>query len=154
MPISRAAPVLLIALAGCGVFGGEKAATTTTSSTIPTLAAIELTVGDCFNGLVVGRDEAAEVGSVVPVGCEEPHDLEVFDAFEFGGQGDTYPGVAAVSELAEKGCAERFVNRIGEDSSLGNLALWPSEASWSGGDRRVICSAYKQTGGRLVVTIR
>ena len=105
----------------------------------------DIAVGECLGELGEG-----EVTDVEKEDCSEPHDSEVYAAFDLPG-GD-YPGVDGVQEVAFVGCLERFEGFVGnayQSSTLDVTWLAPSPESWSDGDREVICMVYDLEGGKL-----
>jgi hypothetical protein len=107
-----------------------------------------LDVGDCFDD---PTPESSEVTDVELVGCDSPHDNEVYATFELP---DTdFPGPDEVFETALAGCAERFEDLIGAPVGEGDLdatLLAPTEQSWtSRDDREVICYLVDASGAKL-----
>lgn len=103
----------------------------------------EIRIGDCLNGLTEGR--SIENLPVVP--CAEPHDGEVFASFPVSGA--AFPGDAAVTSQAEKGCVERlrsYAPKAAEDQNTQLYYLHPTAASWLTGDREITCVALSATG--------
>ena len=79
------------------------------------VAADRIEVGDCFND-----QDAIDLATLPVVPCGEPHDKEVYHLFELPEPaGGAYPS-----------------------SALEIFPIPPSEASWSGGDREVVCALY------------
>ena len=101
--------------------------------------AFALRVGDCFND-----QSGTEVSDVPGVPCSEPHDNEVFAAFDL--QMSAWPGDEVASEAADQGCLERFQAAIGatyEESIFEFFHLIPTADSWNiRDDREVLCAAY------------
>lgn len=102
-----------------------------------------LVVGDCFNdspGTDMGGDD--NVDSVEIVDCSEAHEREVYESMEFEGDDDEYPGEQSVIDDADEYCIDEFEGFVGipyDDSILYFLTFYPSEDSWEGGDREVLC---------------
>lgn len=163
--------VALLLTAGCT--GDDKGTTTTSdpapSTNPPTTAAqgppvgavetgwSDLEVGSCFDPI---DDPAADDLAVWSIACELPHRYEVFDIFEYTGEGaggTAYPGVAVVQNGAEEQCFSRFESFVGTRWTLSELDIavwWPSEDSWARGDGSVICAVVDNTGRRLEGTQR
>jgi hypothetical protein len=103
--------------------------------------AFEVRVGDCFDDEAF---ESTEISEIPGVPCSEPHDNEVYAAFDV--TGGEWPGDERIEELANEGCLDRFAGAIGksfEDSVINFATIYPSEASWKQrDDREVICVAY------------
>lgn len=75
-----------------------------------------------------------------PVGCDEPHDIEVYASADLpGGPGAPYQGLAAAIEL----CGAEFRPLTGVGLNLatvfGRSVLRPSEETWADGERTVTC---------------
>lgn len=106
--------------------------------------AFDIRVGDCFNDGAASPDEYEEISSVGAVPCSEPHDNEVFAAFDV--TLDEFPGRDEMSELAVEECIRRFEGFVGRDyqsSSLDVNPLYPSPEGWEAmGDREIICAVY------------
>ncbi len=102
--------------------------------------AFSVQVGDCFDDEAFASSEISEVPAVP---CSEPHDNEVYAAFDIAGD---WPGDTRIEEMAFEGCYQRFAQAIGksyEESVLDYTAIWPSEGSWKrGNDREVLCVGY------------
>jgi hypothetical protein len=97
-------------------------------------------VGLCFND---EADAADEVSSVPDVPCEEPHDNEVFALIQY--TGETFPGPDAMQAEAVDLCIGEFEGYVGlpyEESELDVYPLVPTQASWDGGDREIVCALY------------
>ena len=152
--IAALAVTLATVLPACG-HGGEAAEEAAPPSTVHEgpVAATEVVVGDCLTGIVVGAAERAEVTSARVVSCDGEHALEVYatftlDAAELDPDDDPhdYPGRARVVRAADEGCAERIEELVEEPEAYGLIALWPSQASWSAGDRDVACAIFAPDG--------
>ncbi len=99
-----------------------------------------ITVGDCTND---GDLDSAEVSSVEAVPCDEPHDNEVYAAFDV--DGDEFPGAAQIQTVATERCLEEFEPFVGaayEESRFDYWPMTPTESSWGQGDREVLCLVY------------
>lgn len=135
-PKRRAAALAIgLALSVTGCFGGPG-------------NVFSLDVGDCFDD---PTPESSEVTDVEVVGCDSPHDNEVYATFDLP---DTdFPGADEVLEASLAGCAERFEDLTGVpvgESSLDATLLAPTEQSWtSRDDREVICYLLDASGAKL-----
>lgn len=115
------------------------------------VAADELVTGDCISGLVIGAAERTQIDSVRVVDCSSVHEVEVFATFELAADDfedapvDAYPGEQRIVREADQGCAARL-EELGADEAFGLIALWPSDTSWSQGDRGVTCAAFPRDG--------
>lgn len=103
-----------------------------------------LDVGDCFDD----PDDASEAVADLPlVACDEPHDNEVYAVIEL--PDEAFPGDEAILERAETDCLGAFEPYVGTaygDSTLFATWLVPTEASWSDGDREVVCVLFDREG--------
>ena len=153
-----AAVAITALLAACGDDPAEEVASTTTgvdaTATGEAVAATELVVGDCLSGIAVGVAERTEIESAVVVSCQLPHELEVFASFELDpAEFETeppgaYPGEQPVVRAADAGCATRLQALV-DDTLFGLIAVWPTQPSWTAGDRQVSCAAFPASGGRF-----
>ncbi len=102
----------------------------------------DLAVGDCFDPVVDSDDDFLLAAIVRP--CAQPHRAEVFGVEELeGGSTAAYPGGSEVSAQAETLCDAAFETYIGidfDDSRYAYTFYTPSEATWLGGDRGVMCA--------------
>jgi hypothetical protein len=118
-----------------------------------TLAADELGVGDCFDDEPTDG-EVTEILDVPAVPCDEPHDNEVFHAFEL--DGDELPSEAEIEERVDEECLpafDRFVGTAYEESELDLVSIWPTAGSWDDGDREVLCAVYALDLSKLEGTV-
>ncbi len=109
-----------------------------------------LSVGTCFDD-----QDDGEISSVPAVDCSEPHDNEVFALIDYT-ETDEYPGSEEMSEIGTNLCIEEFEAYVGLDypsSELEVFAIYPTEASWAGGDREVICNLYDSDLDKLTGTM-
>lgn len=105
--------------------------------------AFALQVGDCLNDAAA----AGEVTTVPTVPCDEPHDSEVYAAFELGQS--KYLGEDVTIGKAEAVCLPAFEEFVGEpylESRFDFAFYYPTEASWASGDREVLCVIYDPEG--------
>lgn len=111
--------------------------------TNPATDVFAIQVGDCLND----ADVTVEVQTIPTVPCADPHDSEIYAAFILGD--DVYPGADAVIAEAEADCLtafERFVGVDYLDSIYDFSYYYPTEQSWSNGDREVLCVIYDPAG--------
>lgn len=119
------------------------------------LDVMELQVGDCF-------DDPEELDEVVfdvsAVPCSEAHDNEVFSLVPVTVFGAAFPGETALQDFGYESCVgEPFRTYVGTeyfDSALEVFTFTPTEESWDGGDREVVCILYKLDLTKLVGTAR
>lgn len=113
---------------------------------------LELGVGDCFND----EDLEAEVITVVPtVPCSEPHDNEIYLAYDMTDA--VYPGREAALDAAGQRCFDQFESFVGRDyfeSDLDFFPLVPTAESWDQGDREVLCVVYAVDLSKLTGSMR
>ncbi len=98
----------------------------------------QIEVGDCFDSVDVDS-EVFESLPVVP--CADPHDSEVYLAFDL--TGDVYPGQPAIEAEYQRCIGEEFTAFVGmayETSVYEVLPFSPTEQSWAAGDREILCS--------------
>ena len=96
-----------------------------------------LQVGDCLNDDIV-----TEQSSIPVVPCDEPHDSQIYAAFDLSGS--EFPGTLTVESESQDGCLERFEEIFGpyEASPYFFGYLYPTEDSWNEiNDREVLCVA-------------
>jgi len=94
------------------------------------------------------------VSSVAGVPCAEPHDNEVYAAFDI--PGSSFPGEEAVDEIAFNSCMEKFESFVGidyESSTLDVTVMYPTEESWAQNDHEVICAVYDFETNKLVGSV-
>ncbi len=114
--------------------------------------AFAMNVGDCFNDPQQMDDgSAVEVQDVAGLPCSEPHDNEVYAVFDVSLA--TFPGDAAMFDVATEECLDRFDSFVGKaymDSVLDIFTLYPNKYSWSQvDDREVVCAVYHIDGEKL-----
>ena len=135
---------MAVALAACGSTADPAPATTpvATDDGAPTgedRTIFELAVGDCF----LSDDEPGDVANVRVVDCEQPHLYEVFALLEHdAGADEPFPGEDELQDFADA-CRDDFEEYVGTDyeSSRWYITTFtPSEDTWAGGDREVICA--------------
>ena len=101
----------------------------------------DLAVGDCFDD----PDTSGQIGSVQSVGCDQPHDNEVFALITHPGTGD-YPGEDEITSFGSQQCqGAAFVNYVGSDypsSRYFVTTLYPTAESWADGDREIVCALF------------
>ena len=145
------AVVALVALGGDDD-GAEAGSTTTTAAGDP-VAVDRVEVGTCFN-------DAADEGTLdytdLPVvGCEEPHDNEVYHLFESPGGPTTR---ATRSSPTSRATAARGVRGLRREAlhpvEPADPPHTPSEASWEVGDREVVCAVYDGERTELTGSVR
>jgi hypothetical protein len=120
--------------------GGAGAPTPNPPGTVVDL--FDANVGDCY------LDAEATAANYTVVDCAQPHDREVFALFDL--PDGPFPGEQAVADDAVAGCIEEFEAYVGigydESALFADQPITPSEGSWDGGDREVICLLYSPDG--------
>jgi Septum formation len=121
-----------VALTGCSVIGGLL---NNGKSDVFTIK-----VGNCLNA---GTTDGT-VSEVPIVDCEKPHDTEAFSSIIM--TDDSFPGDKAVTDRAEQECYDAFEPFAGasyDDSPELDVSYYfPTETSWKGGDREILCLIY------------
>lgn len=114
--------------------------------------AFSLRVGDCFDDQAAG---VTEVEDVPGVPCTEPHDNEIYAAFDL--EMAEWPGEKVAGEVADAGCMERFEAAIGAPYEESVLVFWrliPTAGSWEyRKDREVLCAAYHMDLEKLTQSV-
>ena len=104
----------------------------------------DLREGTCFNDPVTVEEDLVEELAVVS--CNTPHDNEVFALVNYpDGSEAAFPGTETINEFAETECEAIYYTYVGTayaDSLFLYSTYYPSEESWSDGDREVICFLY------------
>ncbi|MCJ7725553.1 MAG: septum formation family protein [Acidimicrobiia bacterium] len=113
------------------------------------LSVMSIGPGDCWNDPETLLSDS-EITDVPQVPCEEPHDNEVFSVIEVpGGRDAAFPGEFELELVSFEGCMRDFESYFGvpyEESPLEIYTLFPTQLSWTDGDRGVVCSAYPLDG--------
>jgi hypothetical protein len=120
-------------LVGCGPSGG----------TI-------LKVGECVN-----FEPSDEGESTVKVDCAQPHDQEVFYAFDMP-DGD-YPGLFEIGDAQQDECTSAFAEFVGipwEQSHYTYTFDAPTEETWDQGARTITCLLEDNSGLQLTGSAR
>lgn len=99
-----------------------------------------LRVGDCVD---TDSSMSGEISSLPAIPCDQSHTDEVY--FSYMIDGEEFRGEDAIIAEAEQKCVPAFETFVGigyQDSVLEYWPMYPSEGSWSDGDREVLCLAY------------
>ncbi|MEJ1230986.1 MAG: septum formation family protein [Galbitalea sp.] len=115
----------------------------------------QLQVGDCIDDTLSAAVGTMAVPSIVS--CQTPHKAEIVFVGMTDRAPDTqgYPGDAWLSSHVQELCELPFQSYVGTPvatSSLGREVFFPSEETWTDGDRSVVCAVYdpaQQTIGSL-----
>ena len=104
----------------------------------------DIAVDDCYSP--PAPDDTVEV-----VDCAQPHVYQAFALVEYpDGPDDPFPGDQVLDDFALEECRDRFDAYVGmayADSIYFLHAFKPSEGTWSGGDREVICNLRLEDNG-------
>jgi len=153
--VSRTFAVVTVAVAGFALSGctlinqftGANTATRDESGDViegnDSTDVFSLQVGDCLNDAEVGET----VDTIATVPCAEPHDSEIYASIMI--DGDTFPGSDAIAVEADAACLAAFADFAGvewADSKYFYTYYLPTEGSWAGGDREVLCTIYDEAG--------
>jgi hypothetical protein len=115
------------------------------------LGAFRIRLGDCID-----LGDVTEFESVAGVPCDQPHEGEVYHAFELAGS--TWPGVAVVEQQAADGCYARFQAFVGapyETSRYDIATITPTQGTWDEfDDREVLCVVTHYDGTKKQGTAR
>jgi hypothetical protein len=133
---------LWIILATVAVIGANSGTATRSSSTgIIThrgrMNIFSLKIGDCFDNPA----GAKTVHTVTAIPCDQPHNAQIYAEFKLRGSDLSYPGAAAVAQLARSGCNARVgsVDKSLTNSSMSIRIFLPAEVAWITGQRTVSC---------------
>ncbi|MBH0055109.1 MULTISPECIES: septum formation family protein [unclassified Salinibacterium] len=140
--------VAAVALSGCSII--DQVTNEISDAVDPgagtTQDIFSLVIGDCE----VGNQDGGEVSSTKTIDCAEPHDAEVYAA-SYMADGD-FPGDSAIEDQATADCYAEFGTFIGaeyEDSVYDFSWYYPTEGSWSEGDREILCLVYDPSGDQI-----
>ncbi len=100
----------------------------------------DLEKGDCFNS-----SEESTVQEVAVIDCTAEHEYEIYFAVDYTPDGDSYPGDDVITTFVNDQCKGEFEGFVGttyDESELYIYYLAPTEDSWGGGDREVLCALY------------
>lgn len=142
-----------LSLAGCSLLGSTFGGNSTSRGEDGQVVerddnadVFSIRVGDCLND----SSASEEVTAVPLVPCSEPHDSEVFASIIM--TGENFPGNDVVVAEADDACFERFEEFVGVpylDSIYDFSYYFPTERSWAGGDREILCVIYDPAGQKL-----
>ncbi len=111
----------------------------------------DLEAGYCFS------TESDQLETVLVVGCEQPHEYEVFALVDHpAGDSEAYPGDDVLLEYADTECRppfEEYVDRDYETSIWYITSLTPSAETWGEGDREVVCTVNQEDADGEPVTV-
>jgi hypothetical protein len=107
--------------------------------------ALDIDVGGCFD-----QPASPDVVDVPTVGCDVPHDFEVYAIVDL--EGDGFPGDEEVAAQALSACNDRFAGYVGrppDQSGYVVVPVAPSVEGWDAGDRGVTCTVTLSGQDRL-----
>ena len=112
------------------------------------LGVLAINVGDCIQ--LPGVDTLVE--SVEGVPCAEPHDAQVYAAFDL--PSGAVPGQTAVDDQGSRGCYDRWQAAVGtvyeQDTVLDFSYFTPQRDGWNAGDHEILCMIVRMDGSRMV----
>jgi hypothetical protein len=102
----------------------------------------DLKVGDCLADPVA---DGEEVFDVTTTDCSEPHDNEIYDSIIL--PDGEFPGTESIDQSSTEGCIASFEEFAGisydESLMLDYFPFYPTESSWAGDDREILCAIYE-----------
>lgn len=136
--------VAALALGGCGLL----------EETAPPTAE----VGDCLNisdlEEQLGGADSGEVTQLPTVDCGEEHDAEVLLAYDL--PEGPLPEQSLLDGVVESQCMPQFQTYLGvpyeESQRFDMFTLHPTQDSWEGGDREVLCIIHTTDRSRVTGT--
>jgi hypothetical protein len=138
----RYALLTLGMLAAIGVAIGVILIATSSNETL----VLDLEVGECFDLELAPGD--IELGTVMPIGCDEPHEAEVVARGELASDGSTErPDDDALFALVDARCAAALAERPALLERFGILPVAADERTWDTSDGRYVCVAIPYGGG-------
>ncbi len=143
------AGAILLGVTGCQT---ETTSAVSSEPETPTVNVLELEVGTCLND--VDQPLAQDLVDVPAVECSTPHQSEVFADLVV--DGSDYPGIDALTEQAVQGCQAEFQRFVGVEFAASELNFhyyYPTQSSWSVGDRSIYCVVF-DPGATTVGTLR
>jgi hypothetical protein len=132
-------------LGGCSLIGGIVEGATGTDP-FKNSDPFSIKVGDCFMEPDFSVDDT--VSEIAFVECTVAHDDEAYASVLLSDA--TFPGLEAAGSKAEDACYDRFFDFVGAppdyDGSLNYGYFYPTQESWDGGDREILCYAFDDAG--------
>lgn len=102
----------------------------------------DLQVGDC-----VGDDIGWTRANTDVVACSSPHRYQIVGIVPYVSADDAFPGDAAIDQLSEETCYDRFEAFVGtsyEESRWYMTAWLPTAETWAAGDRSILCTLHAE----------
>jgi hypothetical protein len=113
----------------------------------------DLSVGDCFDD----PGNVVEVSDVQHHPCSESHTGEVIFVGKMAGSNDAYPSEDTIFDFVSTNCLSAFESYTGQsyDGQILDVGFFhPTEEGWKGGDRGVICYAYRLDNTPITGTLK
>lgn len=164
-PARRTAAALLagaalVALPACGSPGLPSLAATPQVGSAPSAptagsapaaedptSVFSLEVGQCIDA----GTGSGQVGSVPVVGCDQPHEGEIYALPQLPDGG--FPGAEAIEETAQEQCGgSAYTDYVGvpyQESEFEVSFLLPTEQTWGDGDREIACIVQSTEPGSV-----
>lgn len=121
--------------------GGDSGSSDGSSSTGENTDVFSLVVGDCLDE---PRADGDDVFDVTTVDCAEPHDNEIYDSVIL--PDGEFPGAESIDASSTEACIASFASFAGieyaDSVRLEYFPFYPTEGSWAGGDREILCAIY------------
>jgi len=140
------AGLLIVTLSACGDDEPDRDESTNEVTEAGDADVFSMSVGDCLPDPSAATGEVTEV-AVVP--CDEPHEGEVFFAYDI--EEEALPATAAMEAIVQEQCLganfESFVGMPYDESVLEVTWLEPTAESWAAGDREILCIITDPAGG-------
>ena len=143
--------VLTLGLSGCSIIGDligggsvNRDDTGAATQDNENADAFTIKVGDCLNDSSITEEEVTTIPLVT---CDKQHDTEVVSSILVE-DGD-YPGDDAIRVRADEECIAAFEDYVGftyADSLYDYGYYLPTEESWAGGDREILCTVWDPAG--------
>lgn len=119
---------------------------------VPATGLVNLDVGDCYldSALV---DSNVDTDPIVD--CDVAHNGEIY--FTIPLEGEEYPLKETLAEQGVTGCKAAFADFIGLEFELSHLDfryLYPTDTSWSNGDREIDCVVFDPSTGLTEGTLK
>ncbi|MGG5170682.1 septum formation family protein [Pseudarthrobacter sp. J1738] len=118
----------------------------TTTASAQTVSPLDLTLGQCF------KDYDPQASETTVVDCKTPHSAQLVGVFFYEDKAE-YPGTTELRSKGRELCGGVNMNSEANNFTLKQNNVYPSEGSWSKGDRRVDCFASVDTGNALTSSL-
>ena len=118
--------------------------TTPSKPATGTISFADLEVGQCFQDWTAGDTQ------VMAVDCSTPHDNEVYYVAEL--TDDDLPSENDLENRSLGLCLasfEPYVGALPDETTLNYSWIFPSDESWSEGDRDIACYLFAEDGSKL-----